>query len=101
MVIVTDSVLVASRRVRRLDASYQSFFSEGGENVVDCLSGDRADVFPHAFLDRIGCGMWLPRDSTQDGEPLRGHGEFVVTKELGRFCHQVILMVKWIESRSG
>jgi hypothetical protein len=89
VVVVVDSVFVASGRAGRLDPADQASIGEGGEAVVDRLAGDDSDPSPNPCLYVLCSCMRRLGDRRQHGQPLRRHVETVVAQllaeEVGRF----------------
>ena len=84
VVVVTDAILEASRRPRRLNAADQAFGDQQRERVVDRLKGDRADFGPNDVGDGIGGDMRLSRYRAEYREALRSDLDAALTEEICR-----------------
>jgi len=72
MVVVTNAVLVTSRRAGGLDPTNKTLVSKGAERVIGCLPGDRADLVPNNFGQLFGGGMGVGGDGLHDRQTLGG-----------------------------
>jgi len=82
VVIVSRAILVAGGRTSRLDATDEKFLGQHAENVVNRLSGNRADLRADIFGDIICCGMRSACNCTKNSQALRGYRDTVSTKKV-------------------
>ena len=82
VVIVTDPILVASRRPGGLDASDEAPLGQQTERVVDRLARDGTDLGPGDIGDVVRRAVWSTGDRPQDGETLRRDLDPVSAKQV-------------------
>lgn len=82
MVIVTDSILVKSRRPGRLDAPDKALLRQNRERIVDRLSRNSADIGPNVCGDIVRRAMGTTRHRPQHGQSLGCDLEAVLAKKV-------------------
>ena len=70
VVVVVDTVLVASSRTGGLDAADDAVLRHHFQRIVDSLTGDDSQLQPYRLADVIGNGMRRGTDCTIDSQPL-------------------------------
>ena len=84
VMVVADTVLEASRRSRRLNATNQTLRDEQGQRVVDRLQRDGADFRAHDVGHGIGGDVWLRRHRAEHSQSLRRDLNATLTEKFGR-----------------
>jgi hypothetical protein len=73
VVIVVNTVLVASRGSVGLNAAKKVVVNQHGKGVVDRLSRNAPDIRLDDVGHFVGGHVWSTRDRTEHGEPLGRH----------------------------
>lgn len=84
MMVVTDPGFVPSRRTGRLDATDKALVGHDPKGVIDCLTGDRADLTADKARDVVGGAVGPVGHRPQDRQSLRGDLHSVPTQERGQ-----------------
>jgi len=84
MVIVANAIFEARRRPGRLNPPNQALGSEQRERVVHRLKGDGSDLGPDDLRDPVRGDVGLPGNGSQHRQPLRGHLDAALSKEIAR-----------------
>jgi hypothetical protein len=72
VVVVSNTVFVASRRAGRLDPADEVLVDQDAERVVDRLPGNRPELGTHFVAQLVCRGMWVFHNDAHDREPLSG-----------------------------
>ena len=84
VVVVADTVLVASCRTSWLDPPDEVLVDEDAERVVDRLARDCPELRSDLVAEFVGGGVWAVGDDSQDCQPLSGHLHSVLAQEFFR-----------------
>ena len=84
VMIVVDPVLIAARRMGRLNAPYEAIFGQNAQGVVYRLARDRTDLSPHQVLDLVRRAVRAVGHRSQDSQTLSRHLDTAFTEQAGR-----------------
>ncbi len=88
VMVVSDPILEACGRPRRLNAPDDAFGDQEGERVVHRLERDGADFGPDSFGNAFRCNVRLIRHDSQDRQSLGRDLNTALTKQVSRVgCH--------------
>jgi len=86
--VVADTILVPSRRPRRLDTPKEAPCDEDAEGVVHRLMRDRPDLRSDELGHAVGGDVRLTSHCAQHRQSLSGHLNAALAKEMnGVGCH--------------
>jgi hypothetical protein len=84
VMVVAHPILEASGGPGGLNAPDQALGRQDAERVVDRLQRNGPDLGPDDIRDGIGRDMGMTRDRPKDGQPLGGHLNAALPKELSQ-----------------
>lgn len=87
VMVVADTVLIQRRGAGWLNPSDQPLLGENSQRVVNGLFGNGANLGKHRFHNLIRPAVRIFGDRTQDGQPLGGDLNAVLSKESGCIQH--------------
>ena len=90
VMVVADAVFEASRRAGGLNAPDEAAGDQHAERVVHRLERDRADLDPDGLGHGVGRDVGLPRHRPEDSQPLGGHLDTALPKEISRVSRHLV-----------